>query len=170
MEGKNFVYTLVVIFIAGLFLGGFLTGGVTGYYGKNTPTTISITPKEIITGHTGQANELTIQIVPGSKGAEVIYELRRDSPYLSDEKDPKMVENQWCRGYDDFGNAVIKTGSGAGSKCFSQKTFTYTFPVRGFFEEGGYYVNVYDFATKGYVKAYFVVTEYGTTEFGDSRS
>jgi len=170
MEKKNFVSTLVIIFIMGLFVGGFLTGGVTGFYGKNIPTTISITPKELITGHASSSGELTIQIIPGNKGAEVIYEIKRDDPYRSDEKDLKMVENQWCKSSDDFGNPVIKTGSDKGSKCFSQKTFTYSIPIRGFFKNGSYYVSVYDFATKDYIKTYFKIVEYGTPEFGDSRS
>lgn len=171
MERKNFVYTLVITFIVGLFIGGFLSGAVTGqFFRRPVPTTISVFPKEIITGHTSTTNELTIKITAGNRGAGVVYEIKRDDPHRDDENDLKMVENQWCRGYDDFGNPVIRTGSEEGSKCFSQKTFTYSLPTKGFFKDKAYYIRVYDFATKDYVKTYFKIAEYGSSEFGDSRS
>ena len=152
MEKKNFVYTLVVTFIVGLFMGGFLSGAVTGqfFFRRPVPTTISVSPKEVIMGSTYEMDDLIIKITPGNRGAGAIYEIRRDDPYRDDEKDLKLVENQWCKGVDDFGNPVISTGSDKGSKCFSQKTFTYSFPVRGFFEGNAYYVRVYDFATKDF--------------------
>ncbi|MAG50576.1 hypothetical protein CL621_02965 [archaeon] len=171
MEKKNFVYTLVVTFIVGLFMGGFLTGAVTGqFFRRPVPTTISVSPKEVIIGNTDEISELTIKITPGNRGSEAIYEIRRDDPYRDDEKDLKIIEDQWCKGMDDFGNPVIKTGSDRGSKCFSQKTFTYSFPTRGFFEGNAYYAKVYDFATKSYVKSYFKVRVYETPDAGASRS
>ncbi len=158
MEKNSFVYTLVITFIVGLFVGGFLTGAITGqfYLRRPVPTTISVYPKEVITGQ-DEINELTIKITPGNRGAGVIYEIKEDQSFRSDDKDPRLVERQWCRGIDDFGNSVIKTGSDKGSKCFSQKTFTYSLPIRGFFEGNAYYVRVYDFATKDYVKSYFKI-------------
>lgn len=145
MEGRNVMYSVVGVFVLGLLLGTFFSGGFTGR-AVNTlviPTEVTIIPSRASPG------DIIYITVDSTRGAA--------SPllYIRDFEGSRRDRIEWCRGLDDFGNDVIRTGSDEDSECRSKVTVSYKVP-QSF--RGSHYVEVYEHSAGEYVRAYFEVT------------
>ena len=144
MENKN-LFLIVGIFLAGLLLGGIFSGTFTGRSVntiESNQASIFISPGYGING-----DVLSITIDSRKGGASPIA-------YIRDADGGRRDRIEWCRGEDDFGSNVVRTGKDEDSNCFSRVTFQYK--LIGY-QTGTYYVEVADRTSNDAARAYFEV-------------
>jgi len=135
MENKSIVITLVLVFVAGLLLGNVLISGFTGQVGRKIVTQIWVSPPEILTDR-----DLTVTIIPGSKGATNAVFAYRENEYG---QISRLGEGYaYCRA--------------TGKTCKVPVTFNYRTSI--YWTQGKHFLRVYDVETKSYIRAYFEIT------------
>jgi len=145
MENKSIIITLVLVFIVGLLLGNILIGGFTGQVSRDVVTQIYVEPAELLTDE-----DLTVTIIPGSKGATNAVFPYRENEY-----------GQTSRVGEGFAYCRRGRTRDTGATCKVPVTFKYGTSLH--WKPGTYFLRVYDVGTKSYVRAYFAIT--GHQEF-----
>lgn len=147
MENKSLIW-IVGMFLAGLTIGGLFSGAFTGRASNINKLTASETSIFISPAKANYLDILSITVDSRNGGASPVA-------YVRDDQGDRRDRIVWCRGLDDFGNPVVRSGGDEDSSCFARVTFEYK--LLSSYDPGIYYVEVFDIETGEYARAYFEV-------------